>query len=265
MDQRDYIEANRQSWDEAAPVHAKLKMADLLAGFAMPGYSCLDEIETGILERIGVAGKAVAQLCCNNGRELLSVRNMGAARCVGFDISQAFLDQGRQLAAAGGIDCEFVAGSVYDIPSSYDGQFDLVTVTIGALGWLPDIDGFFAVVERLLKPGGRIFIYEMHPVLVMFEPGEEKTPLDIRYSYFVTEPFRDDSGLDYYGGERRPSKPNYWFHHKLSDIIGGCLSHRLVPEHFVEYDFDISGVHAALGREARRPPMSYTLVARKAS
>src|SRR3546814_2111525 len=83
MEAQDYIEANRQSWDEAAPVHAEQKLADLLAGFAKPGYSCLDEIETAILEKIGVEGKAVAQLCCNNGREVLSVVNMGAARGVG--------------------------------------------------------------------------------------------------------------------------------------------------------------------------------------
>ena len=264
MKASDYIEANRQSWDEAAPVHAEQKLADLLANFAKPGYSCLDEIETPILDKIGVTGKAVAQLCCNNGRELLSLKNLGAGRCVGFDISDAFLDQGRQMAAAGNIACEFVQGSVYDIPGSYDAQFDLVTVTIGALGWLPDIDGFFAVVARLLKPGGHIFIYETHPVLVLFEPGEENNPLEVRYSYFMTEPFRDDNGLDYYGGKRRASKPNYWFHHKLSDIIGACIDHRLGIEHFREYDFDISGVYAALDKQEKKPPMSYTLVARKA-
>lgn len=264
MKAEDYIEANRQSWDEAAPVHAAQKLAELLANFGKPGYSCLDPIETSILEQIGVAGKAVAQLCCNNGRELLSVKNMGAGRCVGFDISAAFLEQGRQLAAAGGIDCEFVAASVYDIPASYDGSFDLVTVTIGALGWLPDIDRFFAVVARLLGPGGQVLIHEMHPVLVLFEPGEEQNPLEVRYSYFLNEPFRDDTGLDYYGGTRRRSKPNYWFHHKLSDIISGCLDHGLTLEHFREYDVDISNVYAALDRQDRKPPMSYTLVARKA-
>jgi ubiquinone/menaquinone biosynthesis C-methylase UbiE len=263
MKEHDYIEANRQSWDEAAPIHAEQKLPELLASFAKPGFSCLDEIETAILEKIGVTGKAVAQLCCNNGREILSVKNMGAARAVGFDLSDAFLDHGRMMAAAGRIDCEFVAGSVYDIPVDYDSQFDLVTVTIGALGWLPDLDAFFVVVARLLKPGGSIFIYEMHPVLTLFEPGEEKNPLEIRYSYFTTEPFRSDDGLDYYGGTRYRAKPNYWFQHKLSDIIGGCLDHGLALEHFREYDFDISNVFAALGKQEKKPPMSYTLVARK--
>ena len=156
MGLQDYIEANRQSWDEAAPIHARLKLAELIANFRKPGYSCLDEIETAILERIGVKGKTVAQLCCNNGREILSVKNMGAGRCVGFDISEAFLDQGRRMAEAGKIDCEFVAGNVYDIPTSYDGQFDLITVTIGALGWLPDDESLKAnkrILEEKLREG----------------------------------------------------------------------------------------------------------------
>jgi SAM-dependent methyltransferase len=263
MKTADYIEANRQSWDEAAPIHARQKLAELLENFRKPGYSCLDGVETAILGKIGVKGKAVAQLCCNNGRELLSVVNMGAARGVGFDISEAFLDQGRQMAAAGNIACAFVAGSVYDIPAGYDGQFDLVTVTIGAIGWLPDIDRFIAVAARLLKPGGHLFLYEMHPILILFEPGDGSLPLTVRYSYFHQEPMRDDTGLDYWSGERRPSKPNFWFHHKLSDIIGGCLGHGLAIEHFQEYDHDISNAYAPLETHEKRPPLCFTLVARK--
>jgi ubiquinone/menaquinone biosynthesis C-methylase UbiE len=264
METKDYIEANRQSWDEAAPIHAEQKLAALIEGFRKPGYSCLDEVETAILEKIGVKGKAVAQLCCNNGREILSVVNMGAARGVGFDISDAFLDQGRQMAAAGNIAGTFVQGSVYDIPREHDGQFDLVTVTIGALGWLPDVDGFIAVAARLLKPGGHLFMYEMHPVLILFEPNDGSLPLIVRYSYFTKEPFRSDDGLDYWSGKQYQAKPNFWFHHKLSDIIGGCLDRGLALEHFREYDFDISNAYAPLEKHEKRPPLCFTLVARKA-
>ncbi len=263
MDAKDYIEANRQSWDEAAPIHARQKLAELIENFRRPGYSCLDAVETAILEKIGVKGKSVAQLCCNNGRELLSVINMGAARGVGFDISEAFLDQGRQMAAAGNLAGSFVQGSVYDIPHAHDGRFDLVTVTIGAIGWLPDIDGFVAVAARLLRPGGHLFIYEVHPVLILFEPHDGSLPLTVRYSYFAKEPFRDDSGLDYWSGERYQGKPNFWFHHKLSDIIGGCLDHGLALEHFREYDHDISNAYAPLEKHEKRPPLCYSLVARK--
>src|SRR5512147_1738742 len=107
MERRDYTAANRQSWNEAAPVHKEQKFEELLQAFRRPGYSRLDQIATHTFEKIGIQGKTVAQLCCNNGRELLSVKNMGAGRCVGFDIADNFIEQGRQLAAAGNITCEF--------------------------------------------------------------------------------------------------------------------------------------------------------------
>jgi hypothetical protein len=77
MDRNDYTAANRLAWNEAAPIHKKLKSDQLLESFRQPGYSCLDGIETAQFQEIGLAHKAVAQIGCNNGRELLSVKNMG--------------------------------------------------------------------------------------------------------------------------------------------------------------------------------------------
>lgn len=258
MRRDDYTEANRQAWNEAAPVHAKVKLEDLLKRFREPGYSCLDPIETAILEEIGIAGKAVAHICCNNGRELLSVKNMGADRCVGFDISEEFIAQARALAAAGDIDCSFVVSDVYAIPADYDGQFDLVTVTIGAIGWMPDVAAFIAVAARLLRPEGRLFLYEMHPILDMLDPDDKK-PLTLRHSYFRTTPYVDTGGVDYWSRQPYESKPLYWFHHKMSDIIGGCLAAGLVLDSFAEHDHDISAVYTYLEKEAVRLPLCYTL------
>src|SRR3546814_17424921 len=76
----EIVAANRESWNEAAARHrAHAQYAALLAGFATPGFSVLDDTLTARLLGLGLAGKAVAQLCCNNARELLSVKNLGAA------------------------------------------------------------------------------------------------------------------------------------------------------------------------------------------
>ncbi len=99
MKRKNFTDANREAWDEAAPLHRGQNMESLLAAFRTPGYSCLDEIETERIQALGVAGKDVAQLCCNNGRELLSVKNMGAARCVGFDGAKGFIEQAREANA----------------------------------------------------------------------------------------------------------------------------------------------------------------------
>ena len=45
------------------------------------------------------------------------------------------------------------------------GSFDLVYTGIGALCWLPDIACWAQTVAALLRPGGRLFIRDMHPML----------------------------------------------------------------------------------------------------
>lgn len=41
---------------------------------------------------------------------------MGAGRCVGFDFAEAFLAQGRELAAVAGPEAEFVQTEISAIP-----------------------------------------------------------------------------------------------------------------------------------------------------
>lgn len=82
--------------------------AQFSASFAAPDDSCFDSIMHEALAEIGLAGKAVAQICCNNGRETISLRNLGAAEAVGFDRSAAFLEQARELNTLARQDCTFV-------------------------------------------------------------------------------------------------------------------------------------------------------------
>ncbi len=59
-DRQRYTSANREAWDEAAPVHRRLNQAKLIEGFAEPGYNTLDEHCLECLESIGVTDKTVA-------------------------------------------------------------------------------------------------------------------------------------------------------------------------------------------------------------
>lgn len=158
MQDKDYVEANRQAWNEVAPIHAQHNMERLLANLRDPNVPGLDEVERAFFDGVDVQGKAVVQLCCNNGRELMSVKKLGAGRCVGVDNSERFIEQARQLAQASGLACEFVCANVLDLASDNDDAFDIVYITIGALTWIPDLEAFFGVVHRLLKPGGHLFI-----------------------------------------------------------------------------------------------------------
>lgn len=125
--------------------------------FAQPGYSCLDGKITEKLREWRVAGKDVGQLGSNNGRELISLENLGAARAVGFDISDAAVDEVRSLARHAGVETEFVRTDIYEIPKKYNNRFDLLYISIGILPWMPNLSGLFQVAARILRAGRYLF------------------------------------------------------------------------------------------------------------
>jgi len=258
----DYTDANRQAWNELEPRHRESQFEMLAEAFAKPGYNYLGEVECTILEGLGLAGKNVVQLACNNGREILSIRNMGAGRCVGFDISDAFIDQGKRLAEIGNIDAELVACDIYRIPAEYHDQFDIVFISVGALMLMPELKPFFAVAGQLLREGGHIFMYERHPVLDMFHWSEKGDPPTISESYFREEPFVRTKNCDYWAKEAYDSSPMYTFHHTLTDVFGGLMDNGFVLEHFKEYEHDISEMFVHFADMKFKPPLCYSLVAR---
>lgn len=260
-----YIEANLTAWNEVATIHARHNQARLLERVSVPGFSFLDDTATYHLKRLGVDGKSVAQVCCNNGVELLTCRTLGATRCVGFDGAQRFVDQAVELAKAAEQDVEFVCCEAHEISGDYHAAFDVVLITIGVLGWMPDIARFFAAIRKLLARDGAIFIYEHHPILMMFEPGQADHPVNWELSYFRDEAYIDTSGLDYFGGESYDATPNASFSHKMSDIVMGGIDSGLKLEFFEELPKHISNAWWNVEHSGIGLPMSYVMVFRNSS
>lgn len=266
MKQDSYTAANREAWNQSAQLHRDgAEWRRLSEAFAAPGFSCLDPVQTVLLEEAGARGKDVAQVCCNNARELLSVKNLGARRCVGFDQSAAFLAQGRELAEIAGQAIELVEGDVYAIPQAYDGGFDIVLITIGVFGWMPDLPAFFAILSRLLRPGGLLLVHEEHPIMNVFEPTAER-PFEPQHSYFRQQPFAENHAIVYYGEDAPEVETHYWFVHPLSAVFSASLAHGLRIERFQEYPHNISSAEFDVyeSRDGVELPMSYSLAARKA-
>ncbi|MCH2173712.1 class I SAM-dependent methyltransferase [Myxococcota bacterium] len=259
-----YTEANRRAWDQSAPVHrSRERFRELLDGFSQPGYSCLKQVEVERLLAIGVEQKDVAQVCCNNGRELLSIKNLGAGRCVGFDQAPGFIAQARELATAGELSCEFVKTNAYEISHEFDQAFDLVVITIGVFGWMPDLLGFFDVLTRLIRPGGHLFIHEQHPITNMLET-RATDPFALAYSYFKPDPFVEEDVIVYDSQTAGQGETHYWFVHTLGDLLTACLEHELELVHFAESPENISSEEFDIyaGQEAQLP-LSYTLTAKR--
>src|SRR5206468_13093534 len=103
----------------------------------------------------------------------------------GLDFSAPALAEARRLAAAVGADVDFVESDLYSAPDVLErASYDLVFTGIGALCWLPDIRRWAGVVAALLRPGGRLFIREGHPVLWALDDERPPGVVALEYPYF---------------------------------------------------------------------------------
>ncbi len=264
---KEITEANRLAWNEVTPVHQKSRKIDYKKEFKKIGYSTLDEVITAKLKELGIVGKNVAQVCCNNGRETLSMLNIGAKSAVGFDISDDALKEAKELAETSGLKCTFVRTDIYDIDDEYNDRFDLILITVGALAWMPDFVKFFKIVAKMIKPGGNLVIYENHPFHYMFaDEGEEgfdpDNPEKIVYDYFRTEPWINTEGIDYIGRVRYKSRVNYNYSYTISALLNSAIKGGLRIAEFNEYKHNITPDYKLLERN-KNIPFCYILVAEK--
>ena len=96
----------------------------------------------------------------------------------------------------------------------------------------------------------------------MFDPTEE---LVIDSSYFRQEPFVNEALPDYMDPSQTGRAESYWFQHTLSSVISLCLQSGLNLTYFEEYGHDLSNNYRAFQGYEHKPPLSYSLAARKGS
>lgn len=181
----DYREVNRANWDDRVPVHVASPDYKLQRFIEDPAY--LSDVVKFDLPLLGdVAGLRAVHLQCHIGTDTVSLARLGASM-TGLDFSGRAVEAAREFAAAAGADVEFVESDVYAAAEVLgSGGFDLVYTGVGALTWLPDTREWARVVAELLRPGGRLFIRDGHPMLWSLEDGRDDDLLVIKYQYFET-------------------------------------------------------------------------------
>jgi SAM-dependent methyltransferase len=179
----DYRTVNRASWDERVAAHADSP------DYAVARFLEEPEFISGVvrfdLPLLGdVRGMRGVHLQCHIGTDTISLARLGA-RMTGLDFSRPALEQARWLAAQTGADVEFVESDLYDaVEALGSGGFDLLYTGIGALCWLPDIERWAEVVRQLLRPGGRLFVREGHPMLWALGDARPDGMLVLEHPYF---------------------------------------------------------------------------------
>ncbi|MHA6803969.1 class I SAM-dependent methyltransferase [Salinifilum ghardaiensis] len=267
-DVTDLIRTNRHHWDERAPINAASSFYDL-DGFRA-GAEDLDQFQ---LDELGdVTDLDVAHLQCHIGLDALSWARRGA-RVVGLDFSAPATHVATGLAADLGLGhrARFVTA---DVDAAVDvlgaGAFDVVYTGNGALMWLPDIERWARTAAGLLRPGGRLYLAEFHPLTDVLDDDRGAT---VTRDYFLRGARTYDSPGSYadWRAETAHNTATEW-HHTLGDVISAVAGAGLRIEFFHEHGTIPFQRYAALVAEgarfryperSARLPLMYSLAAAK--
>lgn len=237
----DYLAINRANWDDRAPIHAAAPDYDVQKFLDDPAF--LSGVVRFDRPRLGdVAGLEGVHLQCHIGTDTLSLSRLGATM-TGLDLSGASLAEARRIAAAVGADIDYVESDVYAAAAALGGRtFDLVYVSLGALCWLPSVDRWAEVVASVLRPGGRLFIRESHPVLDTLDVDESSGLLTATHAYFETaEPVVWDQASTYVAPADDEDRhiahtTTHSWGHGLGETVSALLRHGLRLDLLEEHD-----------------------------
>jgi SAM-dependent methyltransferase len=215
-------ESNRFAWNEAAARYTE-GVKETIA-FLQARKSNLHPIERKNLARFsplqnGARGlldwcSCAVHLQCASGRDTLSLWVEGARRVVGIDISDAHIANAQQTSTALKAPAQWHRCDVLDTPHTLDGSADLVYTGRGAMCWLHDLDGWAAVIFRLLKPGGIFSLLDDHPFTWLFDTSAE-TLVPSGVDYFSYAEASKGWGSNYIGDLAIPVEKQSVKHERL--------------------------------------------------
>ncbi|MBB2496285.1 class I SAM-dependent methyltransferase [Aquipseudomonas ullengensis] len=270
----EYLALNKANWDERAPLHAA--SPDYEAAKFIASADHLSAVVRFDQPRLGdITGLRTVHLQCHIGTDTLSLARLGAVM-TGLDFSSASLDQARSLASHCGAAITYVEASVYDAAQALgEASFDLVYTGVGALNWLPNIDKWARNVAALLKPGGRLFLRDGHPMLLALDEDCQDA-LTINRPYFERpEPMVWDDDSTYVATDTAlTATVTHEWNHGLGEVISALLRHGLNLVAIEEHDcipWEALPGQMVLGEDGEwrlrtdpwRLPLSYTLQAVK--
>jgi SAM-dependent methyltransferase len=264
-DPRAMHAANRAAWDEAAERYEG--WLDEAVALIRAGGSNLFPVEHELLGdlRAGAGTARAVHLQCAGGRDTLSLWNLGAGEVIGIDISPRMLELAARLTEATGAPARWIEADVLDAPHELDGTAGLVYTGRGAIIWLHDLDGWAAVIARLLAPAGRLVIFDGHPAEWLFDADADGHLVATEYDYFGGAEASKGWAPEYIDRLSVAEDDQSWKFARawtLGEIVTALLGAGLRLERLVEYPVDWWAGHRDLRPEDRgRIPLSFGIVA----
>ncbi len=230
-------QANLENWEDRVPVHLGPD------GYALADFDDPDHLSRVVRfdqPRLGdITGLDVVHLQCHIGTDTVSLDRLGVASVTGYDFSPAAIGAARSLAKRASSNATFVEGELYDAVTVLGAaRFDLVFTGIGALIWLPDIDGWAEVVAQLLRPGGRLFLRDAHPMLLSIDDTSAADPsIRVHYPAFgAVGPTRFEEPTSYEGdGTPLQHTSTYQWNWSIGEIMTALIRAGLRLDAFTEH------------------------------
>jgi len=269
MDLENYHRENGAAWDITAAIYERDEQRDI--NFLRAGGSSLLPPEQAALGDLAAWCQRAIHLQCAGGTDTLSLLKQGAAEVVGIDISPRMIACARRKTAALSAPASWVCCDVLAAPEELSGSADLVHTGRGALNWMMDLDAWARLAARLLKPGGRLHVFEGHPLDWVW---------DIHAATFQFDAQRGDYFSQAPGGgeiwpkpfiERQEEVASTSIHlhdhpWTLGQIINAVIRAGLRIEYFDEYPLPFWGQFPEIPEETlQKLPHTFTLLAKKAA
>ena len=262
--ENNYIEINRQSWNNKTDVHLKSEFYDL--DNFLKGDASLNTIELNLLGDI--SGKKVLHLQCHFGQDTISLNRLGAD-VVGVDLSDRAIHSAERIAKETNSTARFICCDLYDLPNYLDEKFDIVFTSYGTIGWLPDLNKWASLVSKYLKPNGQFIFVEFHPVVWMFDDNFEK----IQYNYFNSGAIVETESGTYADKSAEIVQEYVMWNHSLGEVMNSLITHGLEICSFDEYDYspyncfnktiEVESKKFRIAHLDNRIPMVYSVEAKK--
>jgi SAM-dependent methyltransferase len=259
--------ANRRNWEERVPIHLASRFYDVDQWLrTRPGPR---EREVAALGEVN--GLDLVHLQCHFGLDTLAWADAGA-RVTGLDFSSAAIEAATDLARRAGLDgrATFVCANVYQAAAALSpATFDIVYVSLGALCWLPSVEGWADQVAALARPGGRLYLHDGHPLAWSLAYD---TPV-LEHTYFEEpDPYVDDSEETYTDADGPlVNVRSYEWNHSLGQVVTALVERGLRLDTLEEHDWTVHQqfpwlIETAPGHWTTPPgrsrlPLSFTVVA----
>jgi SAM-dependent methyltransferase len=289
----ELIEGNHGFWEQAALVHGTTdadlyyRLNDVIAGGTLmtsieenaiafaTGAPCDDPLSR-------VSGLDILYLQSHIGVDGVVLARAGAM-VVCADFSANALTRAHELATAVGVTIETVEADSRALPEDLHNRFDIVYVTIGAICWIDDLELWMSQVAVALRPGGKLVMFEIHPLYQMFNGRNPELVVD--FPYGGGGQFTETSTQGSYADPNsKITSTTTNFAHSIADVVNALIRNGLQLNRLdeqVELDFNPRGDdmlerdedgrwRLRLGRgrnpsDAAEPmPIAFSLIATKA-